>query len=230
MPIETIKCQECGSVDVTEFKPGSYVCRHCEAVFKHLDPSKLTLTNELCACGTFAIGHCAECAAPVCGTHSALWHHQRRLCSSDWNKREAARLHSLEQASKKAEKAQAEGEDRARQELASLQSRADELVRLLAARRAAGSERIRTAYPLPKKKYRAWRVYQWERNYDLDEHPYLRPDDRQTFYFDGDLRLFSMNGDKWVSPANRGDPLEAKRDTSWWRSLQANSQEVGNSP
>jgi DNA-directed RNA polymerase subunit RPC12/RpoP len=34
MPIETIKCQECGSADVTEFKPGSYVCSHCESVFK----------------------------------------------------------------------------------------------------------------------------------------------------------------------------------------------------
>ena len=39
MPIEPIHCEACGSRDVTEFKPGSYVCGHCEAVFKHVTPA-----------------------------------------------------------------------------------------------------------------------------------------------------------------------------------------------
>lgn len=36
-------------------------------------------SHETCACGTFAIGLCADCATPVCGTHSALIE-DRRLC------------------------------------------------------------------------------------------------------------------------------------------------------
>jgi hypothetical protein len=35
-----------------------------------------------CACGTFSIGWCAECGAPVCGDHSGLFE-DRRLCSED---------------------------------------------------------------------------------------------------------------------------------------------------
>jgi hypothetical protein len=94
MPIETIKCQECGSADVTEFKPGSYVCGHCEAVFKHIDPSQST--SEVCSCGTFAIGRCYECSVAVCGLHSALWTDQRRLCSADWRARDAEAKQAIE--------------------------------------------------------------------------------------------------------------------------------------
>lgn len=85
MAIETIKCQECGSADVAEFKPGSYVCSHCDAVFKHLDPSRVS--QEECTCGTFAVGHCSECNAPVCGIHSKLWDKQR-LCESHAKERQ----------------------------------------------------------------------------------------------------------------------------------------------
>ena len=35
-----------------------------------------------CACGTFAIGRCAECGEPVCGTHSAMAG-AVRLCDAD---------------------------------------------------------------------------------------------------------------------------------------------------
>lgn len=35
-----------------------------------------------CGCGTFAIGACAECGKPVCGTHSALIG-DRRICGDD---------------------------------------------------------------------------------------------------------------------------------------------------
>jgi hypothetical protein len=64
VPVETIKCQECGSADVTEFKSSTYVCGHCEAIFKHIEPSQGT--NVACSCGTFAVGRCAECDKPVC--------------------------------------------------------------------------------------------------------------------------------------------------------------------
>ncbi|MGA2165612.1 MAG: hypothetical protein ABSH36_14260 [Solirubrobacteraceae bacterium] len=76
MPVETIKCQECGSADVTEFKVGTYVCGHCEAIFKHVDPSG----TATCLCGTFAVGRCAECHIPICSDCSRLVG-SLRLCS-----------------------------------------------------------------------------------------------------------------------------------------------------
>ena len=92
MPIETIKCKECGSADVTEFKPGSYVCGHCEAVFKHVDPSRLGL--EQCQCGTYAVGRCAECNEPICGVHSGMIDNEL-LCGVHWPEREESRLKAV---------------------------------------------------------------------------------------------------------------------------------------
>jgi hypothetical protein len=85
MPVETIKCQECGSADVTEFKVDTYVCGHCEAVFKHVDP----LSVSSCSCGTFAIGRCAICHMPVCAQHSEMLDGQR-LCMEHAEGRHAA--------------------------------------------------------------------------------------------------------------------------------------------
>ncbi len=66
MPVETIKCQECGSADVTEFKAGSYVCGHCDAIFRTTSAT----THATCACGRNAIGVCTVCGIPVCEDHS----------------------------------------------------------------------------------------------------------------------------------------------------------------
>jgi hypothetical protein len=68
VPIETIKCQECGSAEVTEFKPGTYVCGHCEAVFRHVDPSKVTVENTpaFCFCGNPVQVQCNLCHAGIC--------------------------------------------------------------------------------------------------------------------------------------------------------------------
>jgi hypothetical protein len=69
MPIDTIKCQECGSADVTEFKPGSYVCGHCESVFKHTPSSSLAVGCEVDGCGVLASGRCLKCQSAFCGSH-----------------------------------------------------------------------------------------------------------------------------------------------------------------
>jgi hypothetical protein len=69
MPIETIKCQECGSADVTEFKPGSYVCGHCEAIFKHVQPAGLAVGCEVNGCGVLAVGRCRTCGCGYCPSH-----------------------------------------------------------------------------------------------------------------------------------------------------------------
>ncbi len=74
MPVETVKCQECGSADVTEFKPGSYVCGHCESVFKYTNSAGTSTGPAGCEidnCGVLAIGKCSACARAFCGDHQA---------------------------------------------------------------------------------------------------------------------------------------------------------------
>jgi ribosomal protein L7/L12 len=71
MPVETIKCRECGSADVTEFKPGSYVCAHCEAIFKHVLSGGTVVGCEIEGCGVTAIGRCQSCGHAFCATHQA---------------------------------------------------------------------------------------------------------------------------------------------------------------
>jgi hypothetical protein len=68
MPVETIKCRECGSGEVTEYKPGSYVCAHCDAVFKHLDPTRLTVAHDpvFCTCGNQIAYECGYCGGRIC--------------------------------------------------------------------------------------------------------------------------------------------------------------------
>jgi hypothetical protein len=72
MPVETIKCRECGSADVTEFKPGSYVCGHCEAIFKHAMSGDATGGCQVDDCGVPAVGRCASCGRRFCKTHQAV--------------------------------------------------------------------------------------------------------------------------------------------------------------
>ena len=71
MPIETIKCQECGSAEVTEFKSGSYVCGHCEAVFKHVQAADASVGCEIDGCAVPPVGRCSWCTRAFCGSHQA---------------------------------------------------------------------------------------------------------------------------------------------------------------
>jgi hypothetical protein len=62
-----------------------------------------------CDCGTFAIGHCAQCNRPVCGIHSGMrW--DRRLC------REHIQAHETAAAQAKAAAEQEAADRAARQE------------------------------------------------------------------------------------------------------------------
>lgn len=89
MSIETIKCRECGSADVTEFKPGSYVCGHCEAIFKHVQPATGAWAGgcEVDNCGVPALGRCYSCKRRFCRTHQATresGHGSRTIEYTDW--------------------------------------------------------------------------------------------------------------------------------------------------
>ena len=67
MPTEIIKCTACGSTDVTEFKPDTFVCGHCEAVFKHVSlpgggaAGCQVPSAQGTSCGVAAIGRCIDC-------------------------------------------------------------------------------------------------------------------------------------------------------------------------
>lgn len=69
MPTETLRCRECGSPEITEFKPATFVCNHCEAVFKYVDPTRLTVDVAKCACGFNSIAACVACSKPLCSDH-----------------------------------------------------------------------------------------------------------------------------------------------------------------
>lgn len=82
MPVETIKCRECGSAEVTEFKPGSYVCGHCEAIFKHVTPADGAGGCQIGDCGVPAIGLCISCSRRFCRTHQAQHAMRAYLCGA----------------------------------------------------------------------------------------------------------------------------------------------------
>jgi hypothetical protein len=72
MALETIKCQECGSADVVELKTGSYVCQHCEALFKRALPAGgVAVGCEIDGCGVTSVGRCFRCGRAFCTTHQA---------------------------------------------------------------------------------------------------------------------------------------------------------------
>ena len=84
MPKESLNCPHCGSARVTEFKPNTYVCAHCESTFKWADPTrqvvehvgqvllKSDLDCQYCLDeGRFrkAIGKCVRCGRTCCSNH-----------------------------------------------------------------------------------------------------------------------------------------------------------------
>ena len=72
MPLEAIACRSCGSSEVSEYKPGSYVCGHCDTVFKHVDPSRVTVQREFCECGQAVTTQCCLCGDGLCRTHTEI--------------------------------------------------------------------------------------------------------------------------------------------------------------
>jgi hypothetical protein len=77
MPFESLSCQNCGSTDLQEVKPGTYFCNHCESVFKYVRPNQTRSTGGCdvlvggSPCGIPATGRCRTCQRAFCGTHVA---------------------------------------------------------------------------------------------------------------------------------------------------------------
>jgi hypothetical protein len=59
-------CANCGSSDVQEVKPSTYFCNHCETVFKHVDPSHVTIEQAFCGCGSAIQVRCNLCHVGLC--------------------------------------------------------------------------------------------------------------------------------------------------------------------
>jgi hypothetical protein len=66
MPLEAVACTGCGSADVSEYKPGSYVCQHCDTTFKYVDPSpRVSATPTFCGCGAPVAFRCQICGSTM---------------------------------------------------------------------------------------------------------------------------------------------------------------------
>jgi hypothetical protein len=80
MPLETIACTNCGSTDVQEVKPSTFFCNHCETVFRHIDPTRLTVdySPAFCACGTSIRFQCQVCRAGICSGCDVIEWKRRR--------------------------------------------------------------------------------------------------------------------------------------------------------
>ena len=74
MPLESLTCTHCGSSEVSEYKPGSFVCSHCDGVFKHVDLGSGSGAPELafCECGDRIEYRCSVCGSGVCAKHEWL--------------------------------------------------------------------------------------------------------------------------------------------------------------
>ena len=70
MPIEQVRCENCGSGDVCLLAAESYRCEHCQTNFRWVDPTKSTVVQKpsLCKCGRAVVGACWRCHTPLCGT------------------------------------------------------------------------------------------------------------------------------------------------------------------
>lgn len=69
--MEAIRCQECGSTDLAELKPGRFVCAHCETIFNQPRTTGQAASCELEHCGVAAIGRCGYCGRAFCGSHKS---------------------------------------------------------------------------------------------------------------------------------------------------------------
>lgn len=84
MPSEAVSCPNCGSSACTEYRDNSFVCQHCDRVFRWTNPNERTVTLKAshCKCGTNAMGRCIQCGEGVCEKH----HHRWMSICKDWGK------------------------------------------------------------------------------------------------------------------------------------------------
>jgi hypothetical protein len=66
VPFEEIACTNCGSPKAQELKPGTFFCHHCETLFKHIDPSRITIQPGMCEHGDPIQAQCQICRAGIC--------------------------------------------------------------------------------------------------------------------------------------------------------------------
>ena len=71
MPIEQVRCDNCGSGDVRQLAADAYECEHCHSRFHWVDPTKRTVVQRasVCRCGVVAVAYCARCEEPLCECH-----------------------------------------------------------------------------------------------------------------------------------------------------------------
>jgi hypothetical protein len=79
------------------------VMESCNAEYPEAGDSGVAAAGRLCACGTYPIGVCQECGAPLCGDHSSF-EAGRRICTQHVSdRRRAAEQQAAERALAKRE-------------------------------------------------------------------------------------------------------------------------------
>ena len=81
MPNEAISCPKCGASDVRQSAPDSYVCKHCQANFRWVDPTRMTVAHKpsVCDCGRVAVAFCVRCAEALCMSRDCSNHDSSRI-------------------------------------------------------------------------------------------------------------------------------------------------------
>ena len=70
MANESPTCPKCGNSDWQEVKQGTYFCNRCDHVFGDFSPAGASAGPATCyADGVLAVGYCATCHRPFCGSH-----------------------------------------------------------------------------------------------------------------------------------------------------------------
>jgi hypothetical protein len=72
--LESIRCQSCGSGEVTEVKTGTFFCAHCETLFRQasITDARVVASPDFCVCGNAITLKCPLCTALICAQCNAL--------------------------------------------------------------------------------------------------------------------------------------------------------------
>lgn len=87
------KCPRCGGTSAQQIAPGYYQCTSNDSYgdrCTHRYQVGTDFHNNLCQCGTLAIGRCVDCGNWICGDHSSLAGNER-ICNKDARARTEAR-------------------------------------------------------------------------------------------------------------------------------------------
>jgi hypothetical protein len=87
MPLESLRCTNCGSGDLQQVKPGTYFCSHCESLSRLADPPRVIVEQTFCEHGDPFVARCQICGAGLCaGACDAVVQDQEDRRRGQWTR------------------------------------------------------------------------------------------------------------------------------------------------